>query len=356
MDTKEFLIQFKLQFDEVLSDYLRKKQLEYWNISEEFGHMFAKLEDFTMRGGKRHRSALVFHTAKVFKPEINDNDLMKAAILMEMLQIFLLIHDDIVDKDELRRGGLTVHKMFAYEAKAQNWSKPDEYGDAIAIYIGDVASMLVYEIIAESNFSDAIKVKLMGVMSKQTIDTGIGQIHDTIVERRSNYTEKDIEFIQKYKTSKYSFSMPSVIGAVLGEANDSSLELVENYATPAGIAFQVRDDILGVFGDEVKTGKSAYSDIKQGKKTLLILKALENGNEEQKEIINKYLGKLDLTADEANEVRKIIRATGSLDYSIELSQKYVREANKALEKLPNQDSESFRFIKGLIEYIAVREV
>ncbi|HAT74876.1 MAG TPA: polyprenyl synthetase family protein, partial [Candidatus Moranbacteria bacterium] len=154
------------------------------------------------------------------------------------------------------------------------------------------------------------------------------------------------------------FEGPLHLGCVLTgkKPDEKMLQAFSAYSLPVGQAFQIRDDILGVFGDEKKLGKAVGADIIEGKQTLLVLKALEKGDAKQKEEIKKLLGKKDLTKKEVEIFRAIVKETGSLKYSQELSEKLVAKSLTALENIEFKNSEAKTFLTGIAEYIIKREV
>jgi geranylgeranyl diphosphate synthase type I len=138
--------------------------------------------------------------------------------------------------------------------------------------------------------------------------------------------------------------------------NTRLLEALSAYSLPVGKAFQIQDDILGIFGNEKKLGKSVGADIIEGKQTLLVLKALKNGDKKQIKEIRRLLGKKDLTEKEVGVFREIIRETGSLEYSQKLAEQLVAESLRALENIEFKSAEAKKFLEGIAEYIIKREV
>jgi geranylgeranyl diphosphate synthase type I len=152
----------------------------------------------------------------------------------------------------------------------------------------------------------------------------------------------------------YTFDGPIKIGAILAGANDSSLEALSRYSVPLGKAFQIQDDILGMFGTEEKLGKPVTSDLKEGKKTLLILEALSRANKNQKEIIELNLGNKKVTYNSLKQVRKVIEETGSLEESNSFAKQLVEEAINELNKMKLR-KEGKDFLLNIAEYMIKRE-
>lgn len=285
------------------------------------------LAEYTLRGGKRMRPIFMIYGYQAITGKVTD-EIIRISIFLELIQSSLLVHDDIMDDDKLRRGGITIHEKYA-----GYFSKRDElFGSSIAIIIGDLAMNFAYEIITNSTLSDKKKAQMVSMVSKYVSLVDYGQAIDVKLSRTRTYSEKDIENIHYYKTMIYTTMMPLMVGATIAGASKKQLESIRKYAENAGIAFQIQDDIMGVFGDEKKLGKPIGSDISENKKTLLILKALEKATFVDKKMINNILGKENIRQSEIKKMRKIIINTGSLQYSQDKASKMIRDAKKyALE-------------------------
>ncbi len=181
-----------------------------------------------------------------------------------------------------------------------------------------------------------------------------GQELDVVSSRKDEITKEEIFRIHKLKTSKYTFEGPLLIGALLGGAKQSDLEILKGYSTPLGLAFQLQDDILGVFGDESKLGKPVGSDIREGKKTFLLLKAKETCSKSDKKILESILGSKNLTAKNINKVREIITRSGSLEHNKQLIHELLKEAKDEISELEiNGDGKTFMI--NLVDYLSERD-
>jgi geranylgeranyl diphosphate synthase, type I len=179
---------------------------------------------------------------------------------------------------------------------------------------------------------------------------------DVIMGYSGRATEEQILKMHEGKTARYTFEGPAHLGCLLAGGDEEILKSFSDYALPLGKAFQIRDDVLGVFGDEKKLGKPVGSDITEGKQTLLVLKALESGDKNQKELIKRYLGRKNLTEKEIEGFRQVVRETGSLDYSQKLAEKFVSESLDSLSKIDFKNEEAKTFFKGIAEYMVKREI
>jgi geranylgeranyl diphosphate synthase type I len=173
-------------------------------------------------------------------------------------------------------------------------------------------------------------------------------------EVREKVSEKDVLQVHEFKTSRYTIEGPLHLGAILAGASEKDLDVLSAYGLPLGQAFQLQDDVLGTFGREEKLGKPVDSDLKQGKKTVLVLRALEKASPEQKKKLLACLGNKDLTKEMAEEARNIIKATGSYDYSKTLAEKLCLQAKQAIQKSRFR-SEGKDFLLGIADYMLHRD-
>lgn len=355
MNPEDELLSFKAIIDKELQIYFKRKIEQLGNTSPFVHELIDNLAEFTLRGGKRLRPALMYHTYKAFGGE-EDGAVIKLSIFIELIQSFLLIHDDIMDHADLRRGGKTEHKVYEEYASKKDYKEPEHFGLTMGILIGDLANQLAFELISDSKIVDQSKLlRLLKLFTSQLTWVMFGQAHDILLSYESTYKSDDILKVQHYKTAKYTYEIPIIAGAILAGASSEEIEHLTEYSTYAGVAFQIFDDILGIFGNDENTGKPTTSDISEGKKTLLTLKVEENGTSKQKEILNKYIGKKDVTIDEAEEVKKVITDSKALDYSKQICKEYVVAAQNNLDNIKREKNNSFRFLYKIAEYCIDRD-
>ena len=315
------------------------------------------LEDYTMRGGKRVRPALIIAGYKSCGGEEVEK-IVPASLSIEALQSYLLIHDDIMDEDELRRGDKTLHKMYEeYHEQEFSGARPEKFGENMGIVAGDIANSFAVSQLIDSDFENETKIEALRKFEKIHRHTGYGQALDITFNQREveEVCENDVLTVHHLKTAQYTMAGPLELGAIFAGGDGEQIEMLRKYGEKAGKAFQVYDDMLGLYGNKQKLGKPVDSDLKEGKRTLLILKALENANEKQKEFILNALGNDDITEDEVREVRKIVKETGSYEYSRKKTIELAEEAKEALDE-DVLDPEMVKFLKGLADYIITREV
>lgn len=359
MNAKEYLAEYKKEFDVYLKEYFKEKKKSFKKIDPLAEEAIKVLEKFTVSGGKRVRPALVYYGFLLGGGKTdsqNKKNIMKASMSIELIHSFLLIHDDIIDRDEKRHGVDTVHKH--YEKIAEKFfpkTDKNHFGKSMAIIAGDLAASLANEILFKSNFKPVVILEALIQLQKIVYTTIPGEMLDVVMEARGRSSEEEILRMHEGKTAFYTFEGPLHLGITLAEnKSEDLLKNVSNYSINVGKAFQVRDDILGVFGDEKKLGKPIGSDIIEKKQTLLVLKALENGNSIQRKTINLLLGKKDLSFAELEEFRQIITETGSLEYSSQLASNFSKKAIVSLEKIESENREAVDFLRKIAEYISIR--
>jgi geranylgeranyl diphosphate synthase, type I len=294
--------------------------------------------------GKNIRGILVCLGYELFAKQSN-RDIYKIAAAYEILHSSLLIHDDVIDKSPLRRGRQTVFQQLGGE----------HYGISQAICLGDVGFFLATQALSETSFKDSVKVAAISQFSQIVLDTISGQMLDIHFSNKiSRVTESDIIKIADLKTAQYTISGPLIIGAVLAGANKKYIKYLAQFGEKLGIAFQIKDDMLGTFGNEETVGKSVTSDIEEGKNTLLIQYAINQASKEQKKMLLKYYGKGKITANQHVMIKKIFQETGAYAYSERIMQQYVKDASVVITQL-SSNKDKVLLLNSLVEFLISRE-
>lgn len=348
--SKARLVEYAKAADQVLTSYFANNNSAP-SKTQIFNEVYKHIAEHCLRGGKRLRGSLVVAGYELFGGQDAD-EILKTSIASEIAHTALLIHDDVIDQDSMRRGGITTHQLFARASK-QDEGAHMHYGESIAICAGDVALLTAPQIILDSKFPAEYKIKSALYFLKGLVTTGYGEILDVYLEDLGGSTEEDIKALHHLKTGVYTYLTPLGVGSILAGASEEQVKAFDKYCSLSGISFQIQDDILGLFGDESKMGKSNSSDIKEGKITLLYLKAIEN--EVAKKRIGELWGKKDINESELAEVKKMIIDTGSLNYSVELSKKLASEAVESLPK-GQYDQKAMDYLQGLAQYLVEREI
>jgi geranylgeranyl diphosphate synthase type I len=268
---------------------------------------------------------------------------------VEITHAAILIHDDFMDQDEMRRGGPTTQKYFRDKTGADM-----HFCESMAVMEGDALLCIGFELVA-----DACNLEATKQMLRTVTHTVYGQVYDIELGRLKTWQEEDVIKLHMAKTGFYTYRNPLFIGAILAGIKDPKIfDLLDSYAMDGGVAFQLQDDILGVYGTPEKTGKSADSDLKQGKCTLMVLKAYEMGNAQQQAAVRKVWGNNEATREELDAAKKAIFDCGAYEYNKKVAQDYARKASETANKLRqfNLNEEAIDYIQGIAEYMVQREV
>jgi len=288
-------------------------------------------------GGKRLRPYLLLRSCELVGGDADAA--LPYAAAVEVLHNFTLIHDDIMDNDALRRGVPTVHVR---------WGIP------IAIAGGDLLFAKVYEAIVKHS---AGKLPCSGVKAciERVSDAAIaiceGQVLDISFPRLSDVSEEDYFLMVGGKTAAL-FKACAEVGAIVGGGSPEEVERLGGYGWNAGIAFQLVDDYLGATSDEKTLGKPVGSDLREGKKTLIIIHALKHASPEEREKIERVLGIENASPSDLEAADELLRSLGSLDYALERAGGYAEEARRMLNSFP--DAEAKRDLLDLIDYFMER--
>lgn len=346
---------FKKEYTKFLSvfePYLKKYFKEKLENSNQFPpiikRFYEDLFDFTSTG-KRLRAFLVYLGYKTAGGK-NLKKFLPISLALEVIHSFLLIHDDIIDKSDLRRGKLTIHKRYE---KFANY----HYGQSQAIIIGDIACIEAIKLITSSSFSDKLKRLCLEKLINVILETAYGEALDVYyaqAEKRNKVSLKDVWQITDLKTARYSFVGPLTIGATLATSKMINLENLKEFGLLVGQAFQLQDDVLGVFGNEKLMGKSNLSDLREGKNSLLIFKTLELANIRQKQNFLKLWGKSNANLSDLQKVKKIIIDTEAFDWSCEEKLRLINLAQSKITTITS-DSKLKAVYKQLSDFVVNRE-
>ncbi len=269
-------------------------------------------------GGKRLRPAFALWAYVAANGEVTPA-VVQAAASLDLLHVSALIHDDIIDGSATRRGLPAAHVYYASQHRADG-GRGDEasFGQAAAILLGDVLSMWSVEMFEQAELPSPGKQLASAQLSRMRSEVMCGQYLDIAaaygMAGAASLTEAHevARRVLEYKSARYSVARPVQIGASLADASPEVIAGLAAFGSGVGRAFQLRDDLLGVFGDEAKTGKPAGDDIREGKRTFLVLAALAEANPTQHDELNNYLGNAELSAAELAQAREIITETGAV--------------------------------------------
>lgn len=305
--------------DTRLSSLFQRKLTEAEPLGPDVVALVDALRDLTMRGGKRFRPALLMAAYRAVDASAPDAVAFDAGVALELLQTYLLVHDDWMDRDDVRRGGPAVHAMLAHHYGSRTM------GDAAALLAGDYAAAAALEALASVKASPDRIAKAMLLFAQIQQDAIRGQQID-LAGRSEN-----IEVMHDLKTGSYTVRGPMLLGAILAGASAAVLARLTRFAQPLGVAFQLRDDLLGAFGDPKETGKPFGSDIRSGKKTALVDEAFARLRPADRHVVGETLGRRDATLTEVKSVVALFERSGAREAVERRLSQLVKKALSSLE-------------------------
>ena len=325
--------QIKTQINKSLAAFLEKIRREY-KLHLVNPILFESIKDFTLRDGKRIRPILLILSYKGYSSP--DKKLSpafyNAATCIEFLHNFMLIHDDIIDRSDLRRGKPTLHRLLG---KAVKTKEPEKLGYNLSIVAGDIVYALAIDAFLSIQEAPQRKERALKYFIQTAAFTAMGEFIDILhgVEAIDKITEKDVFLNYTLKTARYTFECPLVVGAILAGAQDKDIKKISQLGILIGQAFQIQDDILGIFDSEKNIGKSILSDIVESKKTLLVCHAYHKLSAQKRKEFMDHFSKPQKSYADLLSIRKIFIASGSLEYGLRAIQLRVNQSKKILNKL-----------------------
>ncbi|WP_084161208.1 polyprenyl synthetase family protein [Nocardia sp. BMG51109] len=275
-----------------------------------------ELEHFVLRGGKRTRPSFAWTGwlgagGDASGPQATA--VLNACAALELVQACALIHDDIIDSSRTRRGFPTVHVDFEQRHRELEWhGDPAHFGISAAVLIGDLALAWADDMVAAAELDPAARARMAPVWAAMRTEVMGGQLLDVHGEVGADDSVEAALRINRFKTAAYTVERPLHLGAALADADAELVTAYREFGTDIGIAFQLRDDLLGVFGDPAVTGKPSGDDLREGKRTVLVAEALRRADPAATTLLRTSLG-TDLTAAEVSHLRELITELGAVD-------------------------------------------
>ena len=315
------------------------------NISSEVLPMHGAVSDL-LSGGKRLRPAFCYWGWRG-AGGANSPEALTAAASLEFLQACALIHDDVMDGSDTRRGLPSAHRRFASLHRGSEWlGSPESFGVGAAILVGDLCLSWADEMLMDCGLPyDAIR-RGKAIYDEMRTELMAGQYLDLLEQAHGGGSRERSMLVVRYKSAKYTIERPLHLGAALAGAPQTYLEGLSAYGLPLGEAFQLRDDILGVFGDPKETGKPAGDDLREGKRTVLIATATEHATPEQSDQLRRGLGDPGLDLDGVARIREVIVETGALQTTESLIEQLLERSLEALNAM-NIDAAAREVLTGL---------
>jgi geranylgeranyl diphosphate synthase, type I len=297
--------------DARLNGLIAHERERWTEVDAVLSEPFDALEALVLGGGKRIRPAFFYWALVGAGGDPTDPAVTDAAAAIEMLHAFALAHDDVMDRSASRRGVPSTWRRFADAHRERVWQgDPDRFGDAVAILVGDLAH------VAADHLLDTADRVVAKIWDELRFEVNIGQYLDVLAGATGRTNQSDARLILEYKTGRYSVQRPLHLGSAMAGAYERFADAFTLYGRPVGVAFQLRDDILGAFGDTTLTGKPVGDDLREGKPTPLLASAFESATPAQAQILD-LAGDLELDANQLSAIQQVIVETGARE-AIEL--------------------------------------
>ncbi|MGP6206899.1 polyprenyl synthetase family protein [Cuniculiplasma sp. SKW3] len=307
------------------------------------------IRTYTVRGGKRVRPILVAAGYQLFGGK--SEDIYGVAISIEISQSFFLIHDDIMDRSDLRRGFKSFHREV--EDIIGNVRDKEHIAESLAIVGGDLAVDYSFDAIMRSGIDDQRKIKAIRELIEIIKITGYGEGLDVYSGTGYRLTTSDLIRLHLRKTAKYTIEGPLLMGARIAGEDDPLWDL-RVYGSLVGIAFQLHDDVIGLFGTEKEIGKPPKSDVNEGKQTLLMIEAMKRSGDADRKFIWDTLTSGNVSDHDFEKLKRIVEDTGSLDYTRWLINRFIEKGKEKLSRV-NGDQEVKDFLMWFADYLVSRK-
>jgi geranylgeranyl diphosphate synthase type I len=310
-EPKTALSSVRSAVEEELAIFLNFESAYLNTISTELSPVSDALTTFLLESGKRLRP-LFAYAGFVAAGGSLDKPVVRAMAALELLQACALIHDDLMDGSDTRRGKPSIHRHFeSIHVQDELDGFAPHYGLSAAVLLGDLALVWSDQMLNSAGLTTEQFARVFPYYNEMRVELMAGQFLDIHEQtQKSTCVERSMK-IARYKSGKYTVERPLHLGAAMTSAPAETFTALSAYGLPLGEAFQLRDDLLGVFGDPSVTGKPAGDDLREGKRTVLIAMTNDRQSESQREIARKHFGKPDLDAEGVALLREIIESTGA---------------------------------------------
>jgi len=298
--------------DDYIKSFFHYRSAEAMELGPSYVRLWQSIETLILAGGKRLRPFMLLATYQAYHPEGTLNDILPAAVAHELIHSAMLIHDDIIDRDSIRYGVKNVSGQYE-EHYSQFFDDKAELAHmslSAALLAGDALIADAHMLIRKTNRPAELVDQAEAILNKEIFEVIGGELLDVEVA----FLPKDsinLDTIAKYKTASYSFVGPLTTGAMLAQAPENDINILKELSIVIGIGYQLRDDLIGVFGNPENTGKSNSSDIREGKRTYLIDKFEQLATPEQSKELFAIFHRDNATDEELSQVRQLLTETGA---------------------------------------------
>ncbi len=350
LDVEPVSAEFRKQVADVLDTFVAAKEEALAPIGAELTVLLDAARQ-AVGGGKRLRPAFAYWGWRSAGGSAAKTDaIITAATAIELVHASALVHDDVMDNSATRRGAPSAHREFTRLRRADpQLVESERFGISAAILLGDMLLSWSDELLSRSGFKPKAVVRARVYFDKLRTEVVAGQYLDMLAQTSRSTSASDAMRVLRYKSAKYTVERPLQFGAALAKADLPLLTALSSYGIPLGEAFQLRDDVLGVFGESDVTGKPSGDDIREGKRTLLMARAHAKATPEQHDVLAKHFGRADVDADGIAAVQQVFRDTGALAAVETVITELTTAARGALKHAPIEDTEARQALLVLTE-------
>ena len=351
---KDFIIQFNHQY-KLFAQWKLKQLSGYNSVADSVAKSMYRT---FVADAKRIRPLFAYMTHRLVGLTYQAEDIVRLGVSLEYFHDFALIHDDISDLSNTRRGEPTIEAEFRDNNIHRGIDVANHIGLNAAIYAGDIA------LFQSTYLINTLKVDLHTLTTIQDLfyemqtEVALGQIDDTFGIRHDAWnliTEDRIKNVLCLKSGRYSIQKPMLLGAILAGADEKILQIIEIAGEEFGLVFQIKDDLLGIFGEEKKTGKSTVSDILEGKKTLIMYHTYNRANKEDQELLLETLGNPLASDDKVQRIKQLVIDCGVKKEMEEFCLKGAEKFKQDIRQLPHTDQKMHEVFENLVDYIISRD-
>ena len=323
--------ELRSRVDAALKAFLAERRSTLVEIDPALASVAEALEAFVLGGGKRLRPAFGYWAYRGCGG-VDSAELIAALSSLELLHAGALIHDDVMDASDTRRGEPAVHRRFATAHRQAGWAGDSAaFGSSAAILLGDLCLVWSDQLFATSGLPPERLAAARPYFDAMRTEVMAGQYLDVLAQARRDTTTEQASKVAQFKSAKYTVERPLLVGGALAGATSQQLAAFTQYGIRVGEAFQLRDDILGVYGDPTETGKPSGGDLREGKRTYLVAAAMDAGDATQRATLTTLLGDPDLDESGVRTLQAIIRDTGALSRTEQRIASLTAQALEALE-------------------------
>jgi geranylgeranyl diphosphate synthase, type II len=345
---------YTMELNHVLESFFARNIDAAAMVSPYYEALWIETRRLIQSGGKRLRPKMTLLAYEALGGTDYES-ILPIAAAQELLHMSMLIHDDIIDRDYIRYGVDNIAGAYnkIYDQHVSDKTDRLHYAHSAALLAGDLLISGAYELITESSVTLPKIIETQRLFAQSLFEVAGGELLDTEASIRELGAIK-AEVVARYKTASYTFVGPIVIGATLASASMKNIASLRVFAENIGIAFQLRDDIIGVFGDEAKTGKSTTGDIREGKQTYMIEQFLALATEDQRLTFDHYFGDNSISSDEVDTIKQLLIASGAKQKTEDAIDLYEKRARQALQKVTILD-DFHEQLEGIIVIATRRE-